>query len=71
MKKIYFYKEELFEIAKIIKTKFPEKKFFLYRDKERLIIKLPKDIDYFQKEELKALIKVKYPHLQLNFQYNF
>ncbi len=72
MKKLYVYKEEIFAIAKIIKLKFPDKKFHLHLNKDnKLIIKLPKNVDYFQKEELKTLIKIKYPQFQLNFEYNF
>ncbi len=71
MEKIYIFKEEIFEIAKIIKLKFPHKKIFIYQVQDRIFIKLPKNIDYFQKEELKTLIKTRFPQFQLNLQYNF
>ncbi len=69
MRKITIYKNELLEIAKIIKNKFPEKKFYVHKIEERLIIRIPRDIDYFSLEELKLFLKTKYPECDLSFQY--
>ena len=75
MKKIYFHKKniEIFEIAKIIKSKFPEKRIFIHKIStsscERIILKLPKDINRLEIEELKYLLKIKYPDLELSCNY--
>ena len=69
MRKIIVFQNEIFEIAKIIKTKFSNKKIRVYKTPQEVIIKIPKDTDYFQIEELRVFLKTRYPHLKINFQY--
>ncbi len=69
MRRIIIYKNELWEIAKIIKNKFPEKRIYLHKIEKRLIIKIPRDTDRFRLEELKTFLKTKYPDFELSFQY--
>lgn len=68
MKRIHFYKNEIFEIAKILKTRFPRGKIFIQRLGEKIIIKLPKNIDHLKVEEVKLFLKTKYPKIELIFQ---
>ncbi len=70
MKKLRIDKEEIFEIAKVIKLNLPNLKIHLYQKNNKLIIKLPLKIDYFKKKEIEFLIKSKYPQLQLIFEDN-
>lgn len=70
MRKIYPYHNEIFEIAKILKTKFPRKKIFIQRSGKIIVIKLPKDTDRFKIEELRLFLKTKYPQIEVNFQYS-
>jgi hypothetical protein len=67
MKKIYFEQSELFQIAKIIKDYFPDLKVFLHRHQEKIILVFPKNIDRLKVEELKALLKTRYPSYQIVF----
>jgi len=67
MKKIYFEQSELFQIAKIIKDHFPGLKVFLHRHQERIVLVFPKNTDRLRIEELKALLKIRYPSYQIVF----
>ena len=64
MKKIYISKNDLLEIAKIIKNNLPEIKVFIHKHERNIIINLPKNIDKLKIEELKTKLKIKYPNYQ-------
>jgi hypothetical protein len=67
MKKIYFEQSELFQIAKVIKDHFPGLKVFLHRHQEKIILVFPKNVDRLKVEELKVLLKIRYPSYQIVF----
>ena len=67
MKKIYIEQSYLFEIAKIIKDHFPDLKVFLHRHQEKIVLVFPKNTDRLKIEELKALLKIRYPNYQIVF----
>lgn len=75
MKKIYFSNKnkQIFEIAKIIKSILPQEKIFIKKisinKKEKIIIKLPKEIDKLKIQELNFLLKKEYPDLELSYNY--
>lgn len=69
MRKAFFNKDDIFEIAKLIKSKFPNEKMFLYKKRDRLILKIPLDIDKLKLEEIKFFIKTKYPYFELSCLY--
>jgi len=70
MKKIEITPHKIFEIAKIVKTYLPEIKVQIHLHETRIVLYLPKKVDYFKLEELKTLFKLKYPHHQLVFYFN-
>jgi hypothetical protein len=67
MKKICFKQNELFQIAKIIKDHFPGLKVFLHRHQEKIVLVFPKNVDRLRIEELKTLLKIRYPSYQIIF----
>ncbi len=67
MKKIYLEQSELFQIAKVIKDHFPGLKVFLHRHQEKIILVFPKNVDRLKVEELKTLLKIRYPSYQIVF----
>jgi len=70
MKKIEIKNNIIFEIAHIIKNYLPEIKLKIHFHETRIVLYLPKNIDYLKLEELKTLFKLKYPNYQLVFYFN-
>ena len=62
MKKVYFRQNEILKIAKTIKDHLPNLKIFLRCYDNKIILNLPKNTDRLKIEELKTLLKIKYPH---------
>jgi hypothetical protein len=67
MRKIHIEQSELFQIAKIIKDYLPGLKVFLRRHQEKIVLVFPKNVDRLKIEELKTLLKIKYPSYQIIF----
>lgn len=69
MKRINVYKNDIYEIAKIIKEKISDKKIYLFKNGKRITIKVPKDVDRFLIEEIRSSLKFKFPDHEVIFQY--
>jgi len=67
MKKIYVYQSELLKIAKIIKDHLPGVKTFIHFYKNKIVLTLPQNVERLKIEELKTLLKIKYPNYQIIF----
>ncbi len=60
MKKIFIQENEILKIAKIIKNFFPDKKFYIYQQKEKIIIKSPANINKLKLQELITTLKIEF-----------
>ena len=60
MKKIFIQENEILKIAKIIKNFFPDKKFYIYQQKEKIIIKSPPNINKLKLQELITTLKIEF-----------
>ena len=60
MKKIFIQDNEILKIAKIIKNFFPDKKFYIYQQKEKIIIKSPANINKLKLHELITTLKIEF-----------
>lgn len=62
MKKISIDNKEIFEIAYLIKNKFPNDKIYIYKNQKQFFIKFNKEkINKLEIEELKTFLQIKYP----------
>mgnify|MGYP000305146797 CR=1 FL=1 len=67
MKKIYIYQSELLKIAKIIKDYLPGVKTFIHFHQNKIVLTLPRGVERLKIEELKTLLKIRYPNYQIIF----
>lgn len=65
MKKINIKQNDIFEIASFIKNNFPHQKIFLHKFKNRLTLEFHSQIEKFKLEEIKTILKIKYPYFQV------
>lgn len=65
MKKISLQQKEIFEIANFIKNNFPAHKVYLHKFNNRLTLKFCSRVERFKLEEIKTLLKIRYPYLEL------
>ncbi|MCS7200635.1 MAG: hypothetical protein NZ822_00565 [Patescibacteria group bacterium] len=67
MKRISITQKEIFEIASFIKNILPNHKIHLRQMGKHLTIEIFSRLDKFKIEEIKTILKIKYPHFQLFF----
>lgn len=65
MKKINIRQKDIFEIANFIKNNLPTQKIFLHKIENRLTLEFCSQVEKFKLEEIKTLLRIKYPHFQV------
>lgn len=69
MRKTTLNLNKTFFIAKILKEKFPSQKIYLHKKEGKIIIYLTKKVEKIYLEEVKTLIKVKFPEADIYFEF--